>query len=68
MLALLIPAVIFGYGHFYYQGWGGAVVTCAIGLAFGVMFLLFKRNLWPLVLLHGVIDTLTFTAIFMKWE
>ncbi len=68
VLAVVIPAVIFGYGHFYYQGWRGAVVTCAIGLAFGVMFLLFKRNLWPLVLLHGVIDTLTFTAIFMKWE
>jgi membrane protease YdiL (CAAX protease family) len=68
VLAVVIPALIFGYGHFYYQGWRGAVVTGAIGLAFGTMFLLFKRNLWPLVLLHGVIDTLTFTAIFMKWK
>ncbi|MEZ0242876.1 MAG: lysostaphin resistance A-like protein [Sphingomonas sp.] len=66
VLVVLIPALIFGYGHFYYQGWRGAVVTAGIGLAFGVMFLLFKRNLWPLVLLHGVIDTLTFTAIFME--
>ena len=68
VLAVVIPALIFGYGHFYYQGWRGAIVTCAIGLAFGAMFLLFKRNLWPLILLHGVIDTLTFTAIFMEWE
>lgn len=68
VLAVAVSAMIFGYGHFYYQGWRGAVVTCGIGLAFGAMFLLFKRNLWPLILLHGVIDTLTFTAIFMEWE
>ena len=37
-------------------------------LAFGAMFVLFKRSLWPLVLLHGLTDTLTFTAIFMKWK
>lgn len=64
VLAVAIPALIFGYGHFYYQGWRGAIVTAGIGLAFGTMFLLFRRNLWPLILLHGTIDTLTFTAIF----
>ena len=67
-LAVVVPALIFGYGHFYYQGWRGAIVTGAIGLAFGTMFLIFKRNLWPMILLHGVIDTLTFTAIFMEWD
>lgn len=67
-LAVVVPALIFGYGHYYYQGWRGAIVTGGIGLAFGTMFLLFKRNLWPMILLHGVIDTLTFTAIFLRWE
>lgn len=67
-LAVVLPALIFGYGHFYYQGLRGAVVTAAIGLAFGTMFLVFKRNLWPLILLHGTIDTLTFTAIYMQWK
>lgn len=68
IFAIAFSALIFGYGHFYYQGWRGAIVTCGIGIAFGAMFLLFKRNLWPLILLHGVIDTLTFTAIFMEWQ
>lgn len=68
VVAVVISAAIFGYGHFYYQGWRGAVVTAGIGLAFGAMLLLFRRNLWPLILLHGVIDTLTFTAIFMEWD
>lgn len=66
VIAVVLPALIFGYGHFYYQGWRGAIVTGAIGIAFGTMFLIFKRNLWPLILLHGVIDTLTFTAIYLE--
>jgi membrane protease YdiL (CAAX protease family) len=68
VLAVIIPALLFGLGHVYYQGLRGLIITGAIGLAFGTMFLLFKRNLWPLVLWHGIIDTLTFTAIFMNWE
>ncbi|MBX3594189.1 MAG: CPBP family intramembrane metalloprotease [Sphingomonas sp.] len=67
-LAIALAAAFFGYGHFYYQGWRGAIVTGGIGLAFGAMFLLFRRNLWPLILLHGAIDTLTFTAIYMRWK
>jgi membrane protease YdiL (CAAX protease family) len=66
--AVILSAAIFGYGHFYYQGLRGAVVTGGIGLAFGTLFLLFRRNLWPLILLHGVIDTLTFTALYMEWK
>lgn len=68
LFAVLIPALIFGYGHFYYQGLRGAIVTCGIGLAFGAMFLLFRRNLWPMILLHGVIDTLAFTGIYLGLE
>lgn len=67
-LAVITPALLFGAAHVYYQGLRGFVITGMIGLAFGTMFLLFKRNLWPLVLLHGIIDTLTFTAIFLNWE
>jgi membrane protease YdiL (CAAX protease family) len=67
-LAVIISALLFGCAHFYYQGFRGLVLTALIGLAFGTMFLLFRRNLWPLILWHGIIDTLTFTAIFMNWE
>lgn len=63
--AVLLPAAIFGYSHFYYQGLRGVIVTGAIGLAFGTMFLVFRRNLWPMILLHGLVDTLTFTALYL---
>ena len=68
VLAVALPALLFGCCHVYYQGLRGLVVTGAIGLVFGTMFLLFKRNLWPIVLWHGIVDTMAFTAIFMDWD
>lgn len=65
--AVLLAALLFGYVHFYYQGLTGLVNATAIGLIFGTFFLLYKRNLWPLVLAHGFINSLGFTSDFMGW-
>lgn len=64
VFAVLIPALLFGLGHFYYQGLRGLVITAAIGIAFGTAFLVLKRNLWPLVLVHGIVDTINFIALY----
>lgn len=68
ILAVVLAAVIFGYGHYYYQGLRGFVFTGTIGLVFGTLFILFKRNLWPIIIFHGCVDTLTFTAIYLGLE
>ena len=67
-LAVLLPALLFGYVHVYYQGLHGFVNAGIVGLIFGTLFLLYKRNLWPLVLAHGFINSLGFTAEFMGWD
>ena len=64
-LSVLIPALIFGFGHVYYQGLKGFIVTGAIAVAFGTVFLLFKRNLWPTIFLHGAIDSLGMIIIYL---
>ena len=64
-LAILTPALIFGFGHMYYQGVRGLVVTGLIGLVLGALYLLYKRNLWPLIIAHGMVDTLSFTALYL---
>ena len=68
LLAILLPAFIFGVGHMYYQGVRGLITTGLIGLWLGALFLGYKRNLWPLVLAHGLIDSLTFTAEYLDLD
>ena len=52
----------------YYQGWRGFFMPGAIAIAFGAMFLLLKRNLYPVILVHGIVDSIGFTARYMDWD
>lgn len=66
--AVLVPAILFGFGHFYYQGIRGFVVTGAIGLSLGLLFLAYRRNLWPLMIGHAAVNSLVFTAQYLEWD
>ena len=61
VIALVVSAVIFGFGH-PYQDLAGMVKTGAVGLLFGVAYLAVGRNLWPLIIAHALIDTLDFVT------
>ena len=61
MIALVVSAIIFGLGH-PYQDLAGIVQTGAVGLLFGVAFLIVRRNLWPLIIAHALIDTWSFVT------
>jgi membrane protease YdiL (CAAX protease family) len=60
---LVVQAGLFGLGHIY-QGLGGALVTGGMGLVLGVVFLAGRRNLVGCMVLHGLIDTISLTAMF----
>lgn len=62
--AIIVPAIIFGQQHHYYQGIGGAIATGGVALVSGVLYVLFKRNLWPLTLSHGLANTIGLTMIY----
>lgn len=69
LIALLISSAFFGYRHAYYQGIHGAFITGAGGLAFGIFYLWFgRRNLAPLILAHGIFNTLGQTFRFLGIE
>lgn len=68
IVSVILPALYFGYGHVYYQGLRGLIVTGLIGLVLGVLFVLYKRNLWPLVIAHACVDCLVFTALFFQLD
>ena len=65
IIAVIIPALIFGYGHYHYQGIRGLVMTGFIGVAFGISYLALKKNLWPVIFVHGMIDSLGFIGLYL---
>jgi len=58
--ALLASAILRGTYHLY-QGWGGFTGNVLLGLAFGFVFLRWRRT-WPLVAAHFLVDTLAGVA------
>tara|TARA_R110002073_G_scaffold303504_2_gene471853 strand:+ start:10150 stop:10887 length:738 start_codon:yes stop_codon:yes gene_type:complete len=67
-LAVILAGIIFGGVHLYYQGLRGFVTVAAIGIALGSLFFLYKKNLWPLILAHGLVDTLGMTARYLDLD
>jgi len=63
-LAVLISSIVFGLIHFE---WGpmGMVQTGFMGLAFGVAFLLTKRNLWTLIMAHFYMDAILMVQMYL---
>lgn len=61
-----IQAVWFGMGH-QSQGISGIIVTGLIGFALGIYVLKnSKQGLFPLIVAHGLIDTIVLTIYFIK--
>lgn len=54
-LAIALSAVLRGSYHLY-QGYGGFIGNVAMGVVFAYVFLRWRR-IWPLILAHGLIDT-----------
>ena len=67
-LSIIIQAIIFGVGHMYYQGLRGLFVTGGGALMLGILFVLYKRNIWPLAIAHALLNSLMFTAMYMQWD
>ncbi|WP_163753139.1 CPBP family intramembrane glutamic endopeptidase [Mycobacterium botniense] len=59
-VALACSSVLRGVYHLY-QGFGAGLGNCAMGLVFGYVWRRTGR-LWPLVIAHGLIDTVAFVG------
>jgi len=59
VISLIGSAIIFGLAHMY-QGLGGVIRIAATGLLFGAAFLTVRRNLWPVIIAHAVLNTIDF--------
>jgi hypothetical protein len=57
-VAVIAQAAIFGFRHSYDLS-ERSITVGLIGLAMGVGYVAFGRNLWPLIVAHGVLNTLS---------
>ncbi len=64
VVALVGQAVLFSLGHVY-QGLAGIIVTGALGLVLGGVYLAGRRNLVACMILHGLIDGISLTLLFL---
>lgn len=62
-LAVAAQAVVFGALHAY-LGAAGAILAGTTGLIIGAVYVLGGRNLWACIILHGMIDTVSLTALY----
>lgn len=61
--AVILQGALFGACHAY-QGPGGALLTGAVGVVIGLVWLWSGRNLWAAILLHGLVDFVSMTAFY----
>ena len=62
-VAIAIQAAAFGAIHAY-QGPVDMILIGIGGLVYGTAFVLLNRNLWPLILAHGINDTIGFVLLY----
>jgi len=67
MWAVVSQAAIFALAHFY-QGITGVLVVFMIGLIMGAVFIRCGRNLWPVIVAHGLADTIAVTSFYFGWN
>lgn len=63
VLAVLVQALLFALGHFY-LGWRGVMNAVTVGLVFGTFYTVSGGSLWPLIIAHGLIDTISMYALY----
>jgi membrane protease YdiL (CAAX protease family) len=62
VIAILLPGVFWAARHTYFHGYYGGILVFLMSILFGSFYFLWGRNLWPLILTHGLADTISFVG------
>jgi len=61
IVAVIIQAIVFGFRHSYDLS-ERSITVGLIGLGMGIGYVAFGRNLWPLIIAHCVLNTMSFVG------
>lgn len=59
VLAVVLQAALFGFRHAPSHGPSGAITVFLIGLVMGIGYMAFGRNLWPLIVAHALLNSVS---------
>jgi len=59
IIAVILIAILFGAAHIPAQGGYGFVLTGLAGLFLGFLYLIGKRNIWTVIIAHGLINSVS---------
>lgn len=61
--AIALQAFLFGIAHMAF-GTRGAVTAGVVAVVYGIVYRVNGRNLWPLIIAHGLTDTVSLVALY----
>ena len=64
VVAVAASSALFGLAH-RYQGSAGVVATGIIGAFLGALYLFGRKNLWPVIVCHGIVDAVILSALYL---
>ncbi len=67
LAAVLLSAIIFGFAHSY-QGTTGIIFSGIIGVFLGIIFYLNNKNLWLVILIHGLVDSIYISLVYLNYD
>jgi uncharacterized protein len=65
VLSAVASSVLFGYAHFY-EGLNAVISIALLSLLFVSIYLLSKKNIWSLIIIHSVYDIFGFIVFFLS--
>jgi uncharacterized protein len=65
IVACLVQGALFGAAHAY-QNPLGIAITGTLGVLMGLLVLAFGRNLWPVIIAHGLFDASRFVLFYFE--
>lgn len=63
-LTITITSIVFAFAHTY-QGIGGMVDTGLFAVVMGFLYFVFGRNIWYLIIIHGLYDTVGILRLYL---
>jgi membrane protease YdiL (CAAX protease family) len=65
-ITILLTSIVFAFAH-NYQGISGILDTGLFAVIMGLLYFVFGRNVWYLILIHGMYDTVGIVRLYMGY-